>query len=367
MAITQNYYRALSKGSNCIFFYLMINSLYVLSGCIETIDFDVNRTGDRLVVDGMITDSPGPYQLNLRSTSEREKISDPVSGATILIRDDAGNSEYYFETEDGVYELAGNEVKGIPGRSYSIEIILDDVNRVYQSVPEVMPRTLARDSIYYEFDTIQRLNDYGNSIDVDVIRVMRNTQIQQTSTPMYLKWEIDEVYKFTEYDFPDPFNVPPPSCYITDYPNPQTIHLFDGSELKEGPLEPEIMAERRLDDTFYQIHYMNVIQYSITRKAHDYWKQVDQIVNQSGTVFDLPPANAKSNISNVNDPSETVLGYFHAARVDSSRFFVVRFDLPVNIFNPCSTLNGDNCNGGCQKIKNSSPQPPFYWFDWLDN
>lgn len=349
------------SGKIRILFFLMMLSIFLLNGCIETIDFDVKRTGGRLVVDGTITDSPGPHQLKLRRTAGREKITDPLTGAGIRIEDNLGNSEYYFEKEEGVYELTGHTVKGVPGRSYTLEITIDDGQKIYRSEPEVLPGSLASDSIFYEFDTVQRLNQYGNSIDVNVIRVLRDTRIPQSSKPLYLKWEIEEVFKFTEYDFPDPFNFPPPSCYITDYPNPQTIYLYDGSELSGGTLETEVMTERVLDDTFYQLHYMNVIQYSISQKAHKYWKQVDQIVNQSGTIFDVPPANPHTNITNINDPSETVLGYFQAARVDSSRFFVVRFDLPVNVFNPCSRLNGPDCNGGCRTIKNSRSDPPFYW------
>ena len=364
--ILLKYYTSVSEvddGIIRILLFMVIVPMIFLNGCVETIDFDVDRTGGHLVVDGMITNAPGPHQIKLRQTADREKISDPLSGATILIKDNLGNSEYLTEVSEGVYEFAGTTLKGTPGQSYSIEITLAGNDSVYRSVPEVMPATLASDSIYYEFDTIQELTESGNSTDVDVIRVLRNTVVPETEFPVYLKWNIDEVYKFTEYDFPDALNKPPPSCYITDYPEAQNIHLYDGSKLDPGIIDTETMAERELDYTFYQLRYINVTQYSITRRAHDYWKQVNQIVNQSGTIFDVPPANAHSNIFNINDPSETVLGYFHAASVDSSRFFVRRSNLPFDVFNPCRTQNGPDCVGGCGRIKNSSPNPPFYWLN----
>jgi hypothetical protein len=332
----------------------------LFAGCVELINFDIDRTGNRLVVDGMITNSPGPYTLKLRRTTEEEKISDPLSGAKITITDNLGNSEQYFETTDGVYKLGGYSVRGVPGRSYTIEIELSN-GQTYRSEPEQMPTALARDSIHYEFDTITTVNSYGSSSETEVIRVIRDTSVPKTEDPLFLKWEVQETYKFSEFDFPDPFHMPPPSCYVTEYPDPQAIHLYDGSELASGQLAPIPIVEREIDYTFYQRHFINVIQYSMTRKGHEYWNQVDQVVNRSGTIFDVPPANANSNISNIENPDEIVLGYFHAAASDTTRFYLLPADLPIHISNPCSRFSTPDCQGGCSTFDNSRKDPPYYW------
>lgn len=339
---------------------LIISLVLLCSSCIETIDFDVERSGSRLVVDGMITDTPGPHTLKLRRTTDEETTSKPLSGALITITDNLGNSESYYEIFDGTYILEGSSVKGVQGRSYSIEITLPN-GYTYRSEEETMPTEVAKDSIHYEFDTITELNEYGSSSEKEIVRIIRHTTIPETEQPLYLKWEIEETYKFSEYDFPDPFGRPPPMCYITRYPEPQTIHLLNGRELASGKLAPQTILERNIDYTFYQRHYINLIQYSVTRQAHEYWTEVDQIVNQSGTIFDVPPANAHSNIKNVNDSAEQVFGYFSAAAVDTSRVFLVRAYLPIHISNPCNRQNGPDCVGGCTSIDNSSPQPPYYW------
>lgn len=327
-------------------------------GCIQIIDFNVNRQGNRLVVEGIITDKGGPYFLQLRQTSSEEKITDPVSDADIKIFDDLGNSEQYTQYEKGKYFLAGYDVKGIPGHSYYIEITLPDGSH-YQSEPEKIPLSIAKDSVYYKFDTV---TEQGSSNEKDVLKVFADTRIPQSTSGdhLYLRWNVEEAYKFTEFDFPDPLNIPPPVCYVTDDPDPQTILLYDGQSLDSQNINGQTLIVRELDDSFFQRHYINVIQYSISRGAHEYWTQVDQVVNSSGTIFDVPPATAEGNVYNTADSSQKALGYFEATRVDTSRFFLVHADIPYYITNPCDNTYRHECTN-CTLLDNSSHEPPFYW------
>jgi len=334
-------------------------AVFLLNGCVETIDFDVDRAGNQLVVDGIITDSPGPYRLKLRRTSDQPKITNPVVGATITVTDGEGNREVYYETNDGTYEVAGAEVEGVRGGTYQVEISLRN-GKTYRSDLETIPEVTARDSIYYEFDTIKTYSEHGVEIEKEVMRVYKQTFVPESDRTLYLKWTLQGAYKFTEFDFPDFLNAPPRVCYVTETPEPQDIHLYDGSELTGGNLKPQVMAERQLNYAFQTRYYANLIQYSVTARAHTYWVRVDQAVNQAGTIFDVPPANAAGNVYNVNDAGETVLGYFQAAAVDTTRFFVTQNDLPFRIFEHCRTPDRSYCSD-CLEIDNSSRQPPFYW------
>lgn len=329
--------------------------------CVEIIDFDVERVGGILVVDGTITDTMGPHSITLRRTSADEKITDPVVGARITLHDEHGNIYDYIEIGEGTYEIPRGRVRGVPGTGYHVEIELQNGFK-YRSDSEIMPRTIAEDSLFYEFDTVPTKSSTGELHDTEIIRLFKKTAVPESDEPVLLRWRVTESYKFIEFDFPDFFDNPPRSCYVTRYPEPQQIDLHDGSELSAGNLGTDVMLERPLDHTFYRRHYFNLIQYSLTRKAFAYWRQIDQIVNRSGTIFDVPPSSADGNIISENGIEEEVYGYFQAARVDTSRLFVVEADLPVNIFNPCSRLGRPECED-CLKLDNSSRQPPFYWLN----
>ena len=346
--------------STCIFLFLLL----MLGGCIEQIDFDTDRRGGFLVVDGKIHDGPGPYKLELSRTTGEGSPTRPVTGAVVSIFDDQGNREFYTETEEGHYEVPGNTVQGRRGGTYYIEIEIGG-GFTYRSEPGTIPYYTASDSVYYEFATEEELSNGGILVDVEVIKVYADTEIPEVDSTLYLRWNVHELYKFTEYDFPDPFNAPPPYCYVTQYPNPQKITQFTTEESEAGRLNRNELSTTRIDFSFYQRHYFNIVLTSTTKEAYEYWRQVDEVVNRSGTIFDVPPATVPGNISNSNDESEQVLGFFETAIIDTSRFFTLRTDMPIFVSEPCGRFARNRhyaCNG-CLELPNSTKEEPYYWLE----
>lgn len=335
----------------------------LFGGCTEQINFDIERRSGFLVVDGSIHDGPGPYTLKLSRTTGQGSPTTPVSGASIAIYDEQGNSEFYFEAQGGTYILPGNEVQGSRGGSYYIEI--DDGNGIYRSELGTIPGQTASDSAYYEIATEEELSDYGILVEKEVLRVYADTFIPETDSALYLRWDVHELYKYTEYDEPDPFNAPPPYCYVTQYPNPQTVTLFETDEDGGNLLRGNHLSTTEIDFSFYQRHYFNIVLTSTTRRAYEYWQQVDEVVNRAGTIFDVPPATVKGNLYRVGDQEETVLGYFETAIIDTTRFYTLRQDIPFFIGDPCSRSNRNRhyaCSN-CLELPYSSKEEPYYWLE----
>jgi hypothetical protein len=70
----------------------------LISGCISGYEFTPGETEEVLVVNGRITQRPGPYDVSLSlSTTYGSADRRPVGGAEITLFDDQGNSEMYFE------------------------------------------------------------------------------------------------------------------------------------------------------------------------------------------------------------------------------------------------------------------------------
>ncbi|MGB3466622.1 MAG: DUF4249 family protein [Cyclobacteriaceae bacterium] len=108
------------------------------------------------------------------------------------------------------------------------------------------------------------------------------------------------------------------------------------------------MASRSLDETFAGKHYFNVIRYSMNFETFDHWRNVSQLTDRVGSIFDAPPAALLSNIKNTDDPDERVLGFFEVVATDTSRFLISPGDLPV-AFDPLCKLPPeiDNVPAGC--------------------
>jgi hypothetical protein len=282
----------------------------------------------------------------------------------VTLFDDAGGSYQYYEdpSKAGYYVLP--EVEGVPGRSYHIVVTTPEGN-VYQSGVEKMPDQVGQLATTYEFVFEDYTDGEGTVSNEPFVKVYANVIVPSTEKPSYLKWNVDEVFRLTPTDFPDPFGSVPPSCYITQNADPQRIVLFDGSEVKASSIDNLLVASRMVDWSFTERHYLTTIQSSLTPEAFDYWRKVNILANQVGSIFDTPPAEISGNMYNVNDPNEAVLGYFQAANQTYDRFFTVPSDLPFFLsmeclYNPQTLQYPKRCLE-CITVPNSSYVYPE-WF-----
>lgn len=321
-------------------------------GCVEIIEFETEREGNRLIVDGQITNTSGPHHLRLSLTADNERVPMPFSAAKVTIFNDLGQQEDFREPEQGSYMLEGNIVKGEAGRTYYIEIELHD-GTVYRSEPETMPSATAKDSSYYEIVKEEEVSEYGVVIEERLVRIYIDSDIPQIEGSLYLRWNVEEVFSNTTI-IPGPAGWQIIYCYIYGYPNAQNIVLFNGEELQNTKIERQLLATREIDYSFLERHYFNVIQYSMTAQAYRYWFHVDQVTNRTGSIFDTPPGLVTGNIYNVKDATEEVLGYFGASLVDTTRFFLTKRDIPFNIGSRC------NCTT-CLQIPGSTLEGPEYF------
>lgn len=119
----------------------------VFASCQEVIDIELNDQDAAIVIEGNITDQAGPYTVLI---SKSVNFSDPnvfpgVSGAFVVISDDAGNADTLVETSAGVY-VASN-IQGIPGRTYTIHVVAEGKTYTAQSS---MPNAITLDSLVVE-------------------------------------------------------------------------------------------------------------------------------------------------------------------------------------------------------------------------
>ena len=89
--------------------YLLIASLIigasVFSGCQKVINIDLNEASPHIVIEGMITDSIGPYRVIISNSGSyfSQLILPPVSGALAIISDSKGTIDTLKETIPGIY------------------------------------------------------------------------------------------------------------------------------------------------------------------------------------------------------------------------------------------------------------------------
>ncbi|HEU4717829.1 MAG TPA: DUF4249 domain-containing protein [Bacteroidia bacterium] len=130
-----------------IFFPLFAVFVLLASSCQKVIDVDLNSKDPQIVIEGNITDQPGPYTVSITQTvnfSESNTFP-PVTGATVNIADNVGNSETLTENSPGVYQT--NSFQGVPGRTYTLTVITNGKTYTAQST---MPSAIPLDSLLLE-------------------------------------------------------------------------------------------------------------------------------------------------------------------------------------------------------------------------
>lgn len=347
--------------------FLKYSLFFFVSSCLSPIDFPVEIKGGILVVAGQISTISDQNLIQLSRTANIARLPFPVSGATIQLFDDGGNVSLFEEDfqNPGTYYL--KNVTGVAGRTYFIQIDLAD-GGTYKSIPEKLPEAAIQESVYYNIVKKKSTDGEGDVVLQDFFEIFSNSKLLPAEEPTYLKWSIEEAFLLSPTDFPDPFGIIPPPCYVVQNADPQRIVLFNGSEVTTTSIENLLVGSRIIDWSFLEKHYFTIYQSSITRDAYDYWRKVNIVANQVGTIFDTPPAYIVGNIVSTTNSKEKTLGYFQATNQTYNRFEVFSTDLPFPLTVKTCTYTGSynsldyptRCID-CTSVRNSSYIRP----DWF--
>ena len=124
---------------------LLCSAAVLLSSCQKVVTIDLNQVNPHLVVEGIVSDGPGPYRVKLSRTGNYFEPSldfPPVTGARIIIRDDLGHRDTLRENGD-FYETTS--LAGAVGRTYSLDVVAD--GNEYTATSSI-PKRVAIDSLY---------------------------------------------------------------------------------------------------------------------------------------------------------------------------------------------------------------------------
>ena len=291
---------------------------------------------------------------------------EPISGAGVVLFDESGNAVSFFEDVEFPGQYILPNFSGVPGSSYYIRVTLPN-EESYESIPEKMPLVTGEDLIHYSMEPEQYTDQDGVVAERYFVKIFTTHTLAPTVDPLFIKWHVHEDYVLSPTDFPDPFNNVPPSCYISQPVDPQRIVLFNSDEVKTSVIPDLLIASRLLDPSFKERHYFTTYQSALTEEAFEYWRKVEIVANQTGSIFDAPPARVKGNFMNVQDPREEVHGYFQAVNQTFHRFYLLPADLPYRMPVHCEYRAERNMNDypseclNCLSVRNSSyKRPPWF-------
>ncbi|MEQ8474737.1 MAG: DUF4249 domain-containing protein [Fulvivirga sp.] len=354
--------------------FLSLSSLILfINACIDEIKIGIPSNADHLVVDGLITDLPGPYTVTLsysngyfepfNPTIADFNIKDLVQKAKVSVIDNMGNEETFEEISPGVYQSSADGIRGQVGTSYILKIELEN-GKKYESEAEIMPANVGIKDYFIDYTSKKFLDDnLEKTKDGLNISVVPN---EFDGTYEFYRWRWEGTYEILTFPELKKDYIPPCTyetipdnvfdvrckcciCWITE---PSTSSIVSSKLLSDSKTFLHFLenSEGRL---FGKYHFY-IQQMSMTKEAHEFWNIIKQQEDGSSP-FSITNTEIPTNIYAIENKGEIAMGYFSAASVKDIAFYIDRSYLETQ------PVFMDTVKNDCRVLKYATNVKPIFW------
>jgi len=247
-----------------------------VGACTKVIDLKVHNSPAVYVIEGNVTDQPGPYTVKVSKTVGFYTGNQypGVTGAMVTIADDAGHKDRLTDNGDGTYSTVS--LQGVTGQTYTLQVVIG--KDTFAGVSS-MPARVNLDSV-----VIESVLNGGKAVLVAVPKFVNPRG--QGGDYYYFDQTIDGYLDRSFYYWTDQFSAGLTNNFSLERAsNDSTLHLGD-------TVRVEMQC---LDEPMY-----------------NYWVGVDQSASES------EQANPGNPVTNLTGGA---LGYFsaHTSQVKGAR------------------------------------------------
>lgn len=319
--------------------YIFLFSCFYGYGCTKEIKPNLNDVPRRLVVEGNIYNTPGPYYIRLTLSNSGLFTpaynigldqAEPVKNALVILSDNAGNidtlkpspdsittySKFYhnrsthydsvlmryknlFDGESGFYETS--KIRGVPERTYHLRVVYN--NKEYMADAYMPPITV--------IDSVGFKTKFGLKGDPYITPTMFFLEPQNS---------VDYYWTFAERNVKDENmgaglryanggSYLPYSIFNDNFLLPYANGVYCDFTYTKNGIPKNIITD-------YGFVYLG----SVTEKHYNFLKVIIDQMQSDGGAYKPTPATPPTNISN------GALGFFGASAL--SRYFVFAPDFP---------------------------------------
>ena len=354
--------------------------------CISPFEPDyMGAENDLLVVDGSLIKGYEMQVINIsRSSSVSEPVYQPEADCHVKIMDESGNEFLFTEESPGKYIARIEDELLIYNTGYKL-VFSTSSGEKYESGYQKLLKTAPVDSIY-------RFEE--NSYNPDSVKYTRGLQFYvdldaPDDASKYYRWQIEETWEirarykiFGVYDGKiielDTRGWPSDSLYYCwDTKMATGIYTFTTNNLSHNILQKVPLHFKPYYSGDLTIKYCATVkQFALNEDAYYYWHQKEIELNESGQIYTTQPDQVKSNVSNINNPDEKVLGFFWASSCTRKHTFEENPFVRTPI-GPSSCSSYEICTDQSEEelinllyhliwsIRNF-PEPPVYITVWIN-
>ncbi|MEQ9375482.1 MAG: DUF4249 domain-containing protein [Imperialibacter sp.] len=336
-------------------------TLVLLAGCIEPFSLDIERVSNQVIVEAILSNHPELQSVKLRQTPNDPLGFIELEGAIVKVENSNGIKFSFSEASAGTY-YPTTPIEITNEEKYRLLVDLGDSMQIVSNWQSVPP-PLKIETAYVSPTIEQSLNDNGYLIPYYGFSYYVTSEYTN-ATSTFVRYSYQSAY-IMESPMRSSLCWDCTGCYIVSNAKDfiKTAFVENGSR-------------KRLSN--YQIAFINssyeysikktlrIFQHSINEDTYEYYATIEQQKNLKGTIFDPPPAIAKTNLKDVRNPERAIYGFFEVNSVDeasvstngnSAPFAVRTFD---EICTPYNLYTNPQC-ADCRVKEGATNERPA-WF-----
>ena len=280
------FYKYKIRGKILYVAFYSILAIYLFSGCQKIITVDLNVADPVIVIEGLITDKPGPYSVTISKTGSYfdQPVLPPVSGAEVTISDNIGTIDILLETSPGIYLTT--KTRGVPGRTYTLKVKYEGKEYTGSSTMHSQVRIDSLNLTKSQSIFIGIGGGGREDMDIDL-----NCYFKDPPEKNYYRLKV----------------------FTNDTAWAENYRLFD-DQYTNGQ-EVGLRAARAKAGSTYRIDL-----FSLDRQTYTFYRTLEDLL-YNNPFFGSTPANPNTNLSN------GALGYFGASATSSKTITLTNISL----------------------------------------
>jgi hypothetical protein len=338
------------------FFILFI--VFTFYTCIDPYIPKLDGYNKLLVVEGRITNENISHEIILsRTMQSQNSVPGKVTDAIVYITDEKEIKFPLRNYGNGSYKTDSTLFKGEIGKTYTLHIETKD-GKEYLSEPCQMRPVSEIDSVYYE-KAVGYTNNQSETHDG--INILLDSK-SGDGINNYFRWDFVETWKFRVPDIRKfkyiseteimPVDTEKVFCWKQAKSTKIVFQSFSGQESSDIRKIPVAFIGSELSDRLSIQYSILVKQYAISEKEYRFWNNLKQVNETAGGIYSSQPFSVISNIYNLKDRNERVLGYFQVSgasqkRLNISFMELLKFNLPLYHY-PCKRIESAPEDYACQ-------------------
>ncbi|MFL5788537.1 MAG: DUF4249 domain-containing protein [Flavisolibacter sp.] len=281
-----------------------------------------------LVVDGFLNATPN--SVTTISLSRTRNLVDTIN------RKPEENAEVFIEEASGVTIRLSPQGNGLyssssfinPSGSYQLKITTIDGSQ-YQSEFVPVVNTPPIDSLTWEQKDDARIFVFSHN---------------PANNIWYYHWDYTETWEYVS-NFETVYGVNSNNIIFERDTSNQIYHCWRNNNSTDIVIGNSLKLNQDIINHFpitvipqnsakIAIRYSILVnQYGLTKEGYEFWQTLQKNTQQVGSIFDPQPSQLKSNIHNITNPKEPVMGFFSASTVQQKRIFINHRNLVNWVYN----------------------------------